>query len=134
MHDSPLWPSRVWFIERLLGAARPLNFASSKTKQEIHYDKYTKIINYKVLIYHGVWGFIYLGDIKIIFLNFASFWSIFIKMQMWKIIHTPCKDSVVKRSKICKRFFIQYIKYVNNYHCWIFLPKRPQIEMSMDID
>lgn len=27
--DLPLWPSRVWFMDRLLGAARPLTLASS---------------------------------------------------------------------------------------------------------
>lgn len=32
--DLPLCPSRVWFIERLLGAARPLSLASSVDKAE----------------------------------------------------------------------------------------------------
>lgn len=31
--DLPLWPSRVWFMDRLLGAARPLTLASSTHNQ-----------------------------------------------------------------------------------------------------
>lgn len=35
----PLWPSRVWVTEMLLGAASPFIFASSKKNNKIHYEK-----------------------------------------------------------------------------------------------
>lgn len=44
--DLPLWPSRVWFMDRLLGAARPLTLASS-TDNEAKINRYCSWRNSK---------------------------------------------------------------------------------------
>jgi hypothetical protein len=51
LNDSPLWPSRFWFMERLLGAARPLSFESSKTIKKKSMIKYIEAKGYKILAY-----------------------------------------------------------------------------------